>query len=193
MHGRWRKHTRFWFGPHGGPPFGDEPFSDEPFGHGGRRRQRRGDIKLALLELIAERPRHGYELIKELEQRYGGFYRPSPGSVYPTLQLLEEEGHITGELSEGKKVYSITETGRQLLQERPAGPGRGPWSQPGPGPELHELRTSMGALVGVIGQLARHGTPAQVRAASARLDALRRELYAILAGSTGAGTTDERV
>ncbi|MFN8481249.1 MAG: PadR family transcriptional regulator [Kouleothrix sp.] len=87
-----------WFGPDEGGPFdrgfwrgrrGGGPFDEDG---GGRRRQRRGDIKSALLELLAEQPRHGYELIKELEQRYGGFYRPSPGSVYPTLQLLEDEG-----------------------------------------------------------------------------------------------------
>src|SRR6266540_3292714 len=87
--------------------------------HFGRpRRQRRGDIKYVLLELLAEQPRHGYELIKELEQRYAGFYWPSPGSVYPTLQLLEDEGHLTSETIDGKRVYTITDSGRQLLDEQ---------------------------------------------------------------------------
>jgi DNA-binding PadR family transcriptional regulator len=188
----------FWFGPEEGPPFDPRggphggPHGEDPFGHGGRRRQRRGDIKYALLELIAERPRHGYELIKELEQRYGGFYRPSPGSVYPTLQLLEEEGHLSGELVEGKRIYTITDTGRKLLEERQAGPG-GPWGGPrggrGPmpgGPELHELRERMGALMGVVAQVAQHGTPAQVQALNARLDELRRELYRIMADGEAA-------
>lgn len=177
---------RFWFGARRGPPFGPRGGpDDDPFGHGGgRRRHRRGDIKYALLELIAERPRHGYELIKELEQRYGGFYRPSPGSVYPTLQLLEEEGYLSGELVEGKRIYTITEAGRKLLEERQADP-RGHWGGPrGPmsgSPELHELRERVGALMGVIAQVAQHGSPAQVQALNARLDELRRELYRILA------------
>jgi DNA-binding PadR family transcriptional regulator len=193
-HFRGRPDFTFWFGPHDGPPFDPRrgpPFDPRegdggPFGPGGRRRQRRGDIKLALLELIAEQPRHGYELIKELEQRFGGFYRPSPGSVYPTLQLLEEEGNIVGELVEGKRIYSITDAGRELLKERQAGPG-GPWGGPlgrGPlrgGPEHHELRQRVGALLGVISQVAQHGTPAQVQALSGKLDELRRELYRIMA------------
>lgn len=71
-----------------------------------------------MLTLLAEQPQHGYQLIKELENRYGGFYRPSPGSVYPTLQLLEEGGYLTSEQIEGKRVYTITDSGRQLLAER---------------------------------------------------------------------------
>src|SRR5689334_21771290 len=97
-HGRKRKHFGGKFGGRG--PFGNN-FGDgghggfgHDFGKGGRKRQRRGDIKFILLELIKEQPRHGYELIKVLEERYGGFYRPSPGTVYPTLQLLEDEGSL---------------------------------------------------------------------------------------------------
>src|SRR5918997_4520615 len=83
-------------------------------------RMRRGDIKFHLLEILKETPRHGYEIISELEKQSGG-YRPSPGSVYPTLQMLEEGGYLTSEQIEGKKVYTITEAGRKLLKER--GPG----------------------------------------------------------------------
>src|SRR5688500_6503147 len=103
-------------GPFGGGPFGGgvpfggrAPFGGGPFGEGGRKRQKRGDIRVVLLQLIAEQPRHGYELIKLVEERYGGFYRPSPGVIYPTLQLLEDEGHVTSETVEGKRVYTITE------------------------------------------------------------------------------------
>jgi len=176
--------------PWGGPFDPGGPFGDDSFGHGpGRRRQRRGDIKFALLGLIAERPRHGYELIKELEQRFGGFYRPSPGSVYPTLQLLEDEGAVTGELVDGKRVYTITEAGRQLLGERDAvpAPGRGPLGPFAARPEIHELRERSMALMGVLQQVARHGSAEQVRAASEQLEAVRRELYRILAGQGGAG------
>src|SRR6476619_5624011 len=84
-------------------------------------RMRRGDIKFHLLEILKETPRHGYEVISELEKRSGG-YRPSPGSVYPTLQMLEEGGFLTSEQVEGKKVYSITEEGLKLLEERGAPP-----------------------------------------------------------------------
>ena len=188
------------FGPphrHGGP-FGGGPFGDDPFGEdgGGRRRQRRGDIKYVLLELLAEQPRHGYELIKELESRYAGFYRPSPGSVYPTLQLLEDEGHLTSETVDGKRVYTVTESGRQLLRERqergddhggfgPRGFRRGQMS-----PELAKLRDSTMAIMSSVMQVARHGTPEQVRAAQSALDTARREVYSILA-EAGASPEDE--
>src|SRR5262249_28291667 len=107
----WKRHQHFGRKFRGRGPFGG-------FGEGGRKRQRRGDIKFILLELIKEQPRHGYELIKVLEERYGGFYRPSPGSVYPTLQLLEDEGHVRSETTDGKRIYSITEAGEKLLAER---------------------------------------------------------------------------
>jgi DNA-binding PadR family transcriptional regulator len=167
-----------------GPFSGGDPFDED--GHG-RRRHRRGDIKYALLELLAEQPRHGYELIKELEQRYAGFYRPSPGSVYPTLQLLEDEGHLTSEQIDGKRVYTITESGRELLAEyhrQRAGEerhGRHGFRMGGAGPELHEFRESAMALLASVMQLARHGTREQVQAAVALLDSTRREIYALLA------------
>lgn len=108
-------------GPFGGP--------HGPFGRGdGERFFGRGDMKFALLELLRERPMYGYEMIKALEEKSGGFYTPSPGSIYPTLQMLEERGLVTAQEAEGKKVYSITEAGRALLDERQqdhfAGP---PW------------------------------------------------------------------
>lgn len=195
--GPWRGDEARWFAPgrrdhfdrfFGRGPFGGGPFGDDPFGEGGpgRRRHRRGDIKYALLELLAEQPRHGYDLIKELEQRYAGFYRPSPGSVYPTLQLLEDEGHLTSEQVEGKRVYTITDSGRALLAEQQAreeeGPGRR-WGFRGgaPSPELDALRRNAMSLMASMMEVARHGTPEQVRAVSEMLDATRREIYTILA------------
>jgi DNA-binding PadR family transcriptional regulator len=141
------------------------------------------------LELLAEQPRHGYEMIKELEQRYGGFYRPSPGSVYPTLQLLEDEGHLTSESIEGKRVYTITESGRQLVAERQqhhedeGGPARWRGFRQGGGPELPEMRRGVMALLTSVMELGRHGTPEQIRAVAALLDSTRREIYAILSQS----------
>lgn len=97
------------FGP--GGPFGPEgPFE-------GRRFFGRGDLKFALLELLQERPMHGYEMMKALEERSGGFYSPSAGSIYPTLQLLEDRELVTVNETGGKKVYSITEAGRAFLGE----------------------------------------------------------------------------
>lgn len=106
-------------GPFGrGGPFGFGPGG--PFGPGGEggRFFGRGDMKFALLELLQERPMHGYEMMKALEEKSGGFYTPSPGSIYPTLQMLEEGGYVTGNEVEGKKVYSITDAGRAMLDER---------------------------------------------------------------------------
>jgi DNA-binding PadR family transcriptional regulator len=113
FHKRHHPHFGKGFGRRG--PFGGGDWDGE---FGGRKRQPRGDIKFVLLELIKEQPRHGYELIKILEERSGGFYRPSPGVVYPSLQLLEEEGSVTSEVIEGKKVYTITDAGKRLLDER---------------------------------------------------------------------------
>ena len=98
-------------------------FGRQGFGWGGFRRAwgrstRRGDIKYLVLEALAEGPRHGYDIITNFEQRYGS--RPSPGSIYPTLQMLEDAGHVTSAEQDGKRVYTITASGRQLLEKRPA-------------------------------------------------------------------------
>jgi DNA-binding PadR family transcriptional regulator len=85
---------------------------------GGQRFFGRGDVKYALLELLQERPMHGYEMMKALEERSGGFYTASAGTIYPTLQMLEDRGLITSSQAEGKKVYSITDVGRAFLDER---------------------------------------------------------------------------
>jgi DNA-binding PadR family transcriptional regulator len=80
-----------------------------------------GDLRLMLLALIAEKPRHGYELIKEIEQKFGGAYSPSPGSIYPTLTLLEEMDHVRAVTSEGaRKLFEITDQGRAFLEENRA-------------------------------------------------------------------------
>src|SRR4030095_16003427 len=110
--GDWEdRHTAFGPFGHGGPwqmPFGP----GQGWGHGRGRGARRGDVRAAILALLAERPMHGYEMIQERQQRTGGVWRPSPGSVYPTLQMLEEEGLITGEQAEGRRRFSLTEAGR---------------------------------------------------------------------------------
>lgn len=139
-------------GPFGRPFFFGGPFFGGPFHHmmrrgpfgfgGGPRMFGRGDLKYALLGLLAEHPKHGYEMIKDLENRSGGFYSPSAGAIYPTLQLLEDRGWVQVEVVEGKKVYTITDDGRRALadyNERAAGPGPsgGPGFGPGFGPHGH--------------------------------------------------------
>jgi DNA-binding PadR family transcriptional regulator len=78
----------------------------------------KGDLKYVILDLLKDKPSHGYELIRELENRFHGFYSPSAGSVYPTLQLLEDMGYVKSSEQDGKKVYTITEEGRKFLHER---------------------------------------------------------------------------
>ncbi|MBI3977140.1 MAG: PadR family transcriptional regulator [Chloroflexi bacterium] len=78
----------------------------------------RGDLKFVILDLLAEKPRHGYEIIRELEERFGGFYAPSPGAVYPTLQMLEDLGYVEATTVDGRKIYRLTEAGRQFHAER---------------------------------------------------------------------------
>jgi DNA-binding PadR family transcriptional regulator len=78
----------------------------------------KGDLKYVILDLIKEKPRHGYEIIRELEEMSYGFYTPSPGAVYPTLQMLEEMGYVTAEERDGRKVYTITEAGLGFQAER---------------------------------------------------------------------------
>jgi DNA-binding PadR family transcriptional regulator len=103
---------RFWAGfGHSGGPGGR---------HGRRHRQQffeSGEVKYVILRLLKEKPRHGYEIMKALEERLGGWYVPSPGTIYPTLQLLEDQGHVRAVETDGKKVYHITAEGEAFLNE----------------------------------------------------------------------------
>jgi len=119
---------------------------------------------------------HGYQIIQEVSERSGGVWTPSPGSVYPTLQHLEEEGLIASESRDGKNVFSLTEAGRAT---RPA--DRAPWEDVGVDGRLIELRDGIGQVAAAVRQIARSGTPAQVNAAKAILADARRALYRLLA------------
>jgi DNA-binding PadR family transcriptional regulator len=110
-------HHRGPFGGHGRPEAGDHG-GREHGRHGWRRPGRffdHGDLRFVVLKLIADHPRHGYELIKAIEEQAGGAYTPSPGVIYPTLTLLEETGLVTSEADGGKKLYSITPEGEAQL------------------------------------------------------------------------------
>jgi DNA-binding PadR family transcriptional regulator len=148
-------------------------------GMGGWRgggRARRGDIKYLILEVLAEGPRHGYDIITELENKSNGRYRPSPGSVYPTLTLLEEGGFITGATAEGKRVFSITDAGRELLTKKPADAA----SETDDGIDLRGSAMKLGAAVM---QAARASDASSQQKVREILDAARREIYTILAES----------
>ena len=182
-HGGWPGHHGA-FGPFGppGPPM--PPGPPGPWGFGGRRRGRgrrgRGDVRAAILALLAERPMHGYEMIQELEARTGGVWRPSPGSVYPTLQLLEDEDLITGEEGEGRRRFTLTDAGRAEAERQGQ---QSPWEEvtAGVAPMAWNLRDAMGQIAQAFWSVANAGSEAQQARALEVLKDTRRQLYAILA------------
>jgi DNA-binding PadR family transcriptional regulator len=127
-------------------------------GHGFDPRRGRvfgkGDLKYVILDLLEDRPAHGYELIRALEERFRGFYSPSPGSVYPTLQLLEDLGYVRSARQDGKKVYSITDEGRKFLEENKQSV-EDIWGRAGKGwdPELAVEMREMWREVGDLGRM----------------------------------------
>jgi DNA-binding PadR family transcriptional regulator len=150
---------------------------------GGRHRARRGAVPLAIFTLLDERPMHGYEIITELEARSDGRWRPSPGSIYPTLDRLETRGAITSTEVDGKRQFALTDPGRQLLaeiREAQSDDEPAPWDQSGTGGR-GDLRRLMSELGGQVRQVARFGTPEQRAAATKVLEDAKRNLYAILA------------
>src|SRR4029077_21230 len=98
-----------------------------PGGHHRGRRMRRGDIRTALLVAVAENPGHGYDVIRSIEEKSGGAWKPSPGSVYPTLQMLEDEGLMRSVERDGKRVYEVTDAGREEAARRVEEAGGTPW------------------------------------------------------------------
>ena len=145
----------------------------------GRHRVRRGDVRSAILALLDDRPMHGYEMIQELEERTGGRWRPSAGSIYPTLQLLEDEGLVTAEEVDGRKVYSLTEAGKKEAPERTA--GARPWEQGDEDSPRFEVRSELFRTVGAAKQVARGDDEAQLAKAAEILKDARKKLYGILA------------
>ena len=158
-----------------------------PWGPPGPR-VRRGNVRVAILALLAEQPMHGYQVIQELESRTGGAWRVSPGSVYPTLQMLEEEGLISSKEIEGKRVYSLTDAGRNQVESQKER-GRAPWDEVlGGGDEtLHSLRDAALQLGAAAMQVAHAGSTGQIDRTVAILNEARRQLYAILAEDSAGG------
>jgi DNA-binding PadR family transcriptional regulator len=143
-------------------------------------RMGRGDVRAAVLALLAEAPMHGYQIIHEIEERSGGTWKPSPGSVYPTLQLLADEGIVGVKESNGRKTYSLTEEGQK---EAAAAAGRpAPWGEPRDrsGGVSALPKAGMG-LAQATAQVASSGNAEHIKEAVDVLDEARRKLYAILA------------
>jgi len=142
---------------------------------------RRGDIRTALLSALTDGPAHGYEIIRRLEDKSGGTWRPSPGSVYPTLQLFEDEGLVRSEERDGKRVYELTDAGRTEAEERSQRMGSAPWEEGADDNEFHRLIRAAAQMFAAAKQIARLGDPAQMERATTAIRATSKELYKILA------------
>jgi DNA-binding PadR family transcriptional regulator len=174
------------FGPFAGPGMGG-PGMGHPFGGFGRRGRggrrsggRRANVRAAILSLLNERPMHGYEMIQELDQRTGGVWRPSPGSVYPTLQLLEDEGLIASQESGGRKAYSLTDAGRE---EGTKAAEQAPWKEFSEDTVAsgHDTREAVTGVLNAMRQIRSGRNHKQWTRAVEVLNETKRKLYAILA------------
>jgi DNA-binding PadR family transcriptional regulator len=167
-------------GRHGHGPFERHGFRG--FGPGGPmgRKAGRGDIRAAILALLAEAPMHGYQIIREIGERSDGAWAPSPGSVYPTLQQLADEGLVRATETDGRRVYELTDDGRAQAEART---GALPWEEAAEAADddLVALRDLMFQVGGAVRQVAHAGSEAQLKAAQEILRAARRALYRLLA------------
>jgi DNA-binding PadR family transcriptional regulator len=186
------------FGPRCGPGFGpDRPMRHRHapgfiHGHGpthgpGPRFFERGGIKFAVLEHLKDKPRHGYDIIRAMEEQSKGFYSPSPGAIYPTLQALEDQDLVTSTIEEGKKIYTITEAGLAYLEEHKerAQCHRERWeSQWGPGPQgeswaaFADIRETLRDVKGTVRRSA--GDPAKLKEIGAVLQEAAAKIKEIL-------------
>ena len=164
--------------PRGGRPMPPEGFRGPRLG--GRGRAPRGDVRAAVLQLLAEEPMHGYQLMQAIAERSGGRWTPSPGAIYPTINQLEDEGLVTVTADSGRKLVTLTDAGREHIATRgesSADPFAG-FEGAAPGTDLRAL---LEQLHGAIRQVGRTGTDAQRAAAGAILGDARRALYLLLA------------
>lgn len=182
---------RHYPGAFGGPGFPGPGFAEmRGFGpkmrefRGGRGpRARRGDVRAAALALLAEQPMNGYQIIQQIGERSGGVWRPSPGSVYPALQQLEDESLIRAEATEGgRRAYQLTDEGRSYAEAHPD-ELRAPWDvvAGSAGGAAVEMRQLIGQVAMAAYQVVSAGTEAQVRQARQQLTETRKALYRILA------------
>jgi DNA-binding PadR family transcriptional regulator len=154
-------------------------------GPGGRRRGRaqRGDIRTAILLLLADQPMHGYQIMQAMSDRTGGAWHPSPGAIYPTIAQLEDEGLVTTKEEGGRRLVTLTDEGRTHLEERSARLGD-PFADFADVPNRPDLRDPLHQLHAAVRQVEVGGDTAQLEAAERVLAQARRSLYLILAGET---------
>jgi DNA-binding PadR family transcriptional regulator len=179
--GRGRHHHDHRRGPDAGP-FG----YGRAFGRGPRAMIRRGEIRPLILATLAQRPMHGYEVIQELEAQSGGRWRPSAGSVYPTLQQLADEGLVTSEEVDGRRVYTLTDEGKTAASAAPAFG----WPDRGPGGPADVRRIARQVAEAAM-QVQRVGSPNAVAATQQILLDTRAKLYGLLAADGVAQPADE--
>jgi DNA-binding PadR family transcriptional regulator len=181
--GRHRRH-------HGGPGghLGGFP-GGGPRGRG--RKARRGDIRTAALLLLAEEARNGYQIMQEVEERSDGVWRPSPGSVYPALAQLEDEGLIRSEETDGRKLFALTDAGRAQVEQRDPKQAA-PWEQMSDqvSDQAYGARKLIPEIAFAFAQVMRSGSDAQLAQARKVLETARRELYRILADGDAAPEGD---
>lgn len=170
-------------GPRHGGGRGEGGRDREDFARGGRGRGRRGDVRVAILALLEERPMHGYEMMQELAERTHGLWRPSPGSLYPALQMLEDQGLVKSESADGRRQFTLTDEGREHLKAHPH--TSAPWEtmvrQADQGDLV--LREDLRHVAIAVHQVAEAGTAEQKTKADALLKELRRQMYLLLAES----------
>ncbi|MEC5183871.1 DNA-binding PadR family transcriptional regulator [Cryobacterium sp. MP_3.1] len=168
------------FGP-GGPGFGGFGPGFGPGGPRGSRRANKGDVRSAILSLLADGPSNGYGLIRAIEEKTGGAWRPSPGSIYPTLQQIVDEELISPTGTERRTDYELTEAGRAYLAEHADDLKKAWEATPGQSDSDAAFHESVGKLFGVVHQFRSSATDTQRAAATEKLDEVRRALYLILA------------
>jgi DNA-binding PadR family transcriptional regulator len=140
----------------------------------------RGDVRVGILVLLSEGPMHGYQIIQELGERSGGMWRPSPGSIYPTLQLLEDQGLVKSEESEGRRVFQLTDAGRAEVAKR-GEDAVAPWEPFGQDTPMLELREVGFGVMTALMQVTHSGTERQIARAKEILAEARKSLYRLLA------------
>lgn len=182
-HGQWGGAGQSW--SHGGPPpwlaglFGAAP------GRGQRApKVRRGDVRAAILDVLADEPLNGYQIINQIAERTGGAWKPSPGSVYPTLQQLEDEGLIEGTTVDGRRASGLTDAGREYVESHPeelAATWRPFAEDAAEDDTLSELKPAVGQVMGALWQVATTGSPEQQAEAAKIMSETRRRLYGLLA------------
>jgi DNA-binding PadR family transcriptional regulator len=185
-HGHFRQFSDARMRGFGFPPgfggFGGGPWGGFEGGRGHRRGGRGGrpNVRSAVLALLLERPMHGYEMIQELDSRTNGIWRPSPGSIYPTLQLLEDEGLIEVTAEGGRKSYRLTDAGRAEAETAAQSP---PWGQftDDTMSQVQDFRDAAIGIMDALRQVGFNGTPEQRQRALEVLNETKRKLYAILA------------